>query len=219
MEDTKNHRHRNTALLLISAGLFVLIYNLIGSVTIVALVLIIAGIYRIRMFNDKKGFIIAIVGAFVLISSHFVIVLAAILISLGFFYMKSKQMHRDESYYQKHNIVESFKRDKEPWILRNMSMWNIVGEMNLDLSLAMPEQEETTIVLQGILGDIDIMVPRDYGIHVSASATFGKLNVFHQQETGVLNKSEWQSPDYAQCETKIKIIIYYVVGDVDIKLI
>lgn len=219
IENSQYHRNRNTAFLLIGAGLFVLLHEVIGSVTVVALALIIAGIYRIRMFNDKKGLIITVIGVVVLISSHFIIVLAALLLSLGFFYIKSRQMHRDESYLQKHNIVESMKRDQEPWVLKNMSMWNIVGEMNLDLSMAMPEQEETTIVLQGILGDIDIRVPADYGVHISASVTFGNLSVLHLQDTGVLNKAEWESANYDQSETKVRIIIYYTIGDVDIKLV
>lgn len=219
VENAGNQRHRNTALLLIGAGLFILLYNVIGAVTLIALSLIMAGVHRIRAYQDRKGFIIAIIGAVVIISSHFIIVLAALLLSLGFFYMKSKQMHQDGTYEQKHSLVESCKRDKEPWVLRNMSMWNIVGEMHLDLTLAMPEQEETTLVLQGILGDVDVIVPEDYGLHVSASVTFGKLTVMQQQEIGVLNKSEWKSPDYEQRETKIRLIIYYAVGDVDIKLI
>lgn len=217
MEGSKNHRNRNTALLLIGAGLFLLLQKVLSFPTLVALLLLTLGLYRIRVIGDKKGYVAAGIGVIIVISSHFTVIMAIILISLGIFYIRSKQLHRDDAYVRKHKLVESLKRDKDPWVLRNMSVWNIVGEMNLDLSLAMPEQQETTIVLQGIFGDIDILVPDDFGVSVSATVTFGQINVHHEKDIGMLNKIEWQSANYMQSEHKVKLIIFYLVGDIDIK--
>jgi len=219
MEGSKNHRNRNTALLLIGAGLFIVLEKVVSFSTLVALLLILLGVYWIRSLSRKKGYVAIAIGAVILVSQHFLLVIAIILISLGLFYMKTKQMHRHGSYMRKQKIIESVKRDKEPWVLHSMSMWNIAGEMNLDLSLAMPETEETTIVLQGILGDIDILVPDHYGVHVSASIVFGEISVHHEKDTGVLNKIEWQSANYEHSEHRVKLIISYLVGDIDIKLL
>ena len=37
----------------------------------------------------------------------------------------------------------------------------------MDLSLAILEQKETTVILQGVVGDIDIKVPEDIGVSVT----------------------------------------------------
>ena len=40
-----------------------------------------------------------------------------------------------------------------------MSFWHAIGEIRMDMSLAVPEDKETTIVLQGLVGDLDLIVP------------------------------------------------------------
>jgi len=219
MEGSRQQRHRNTALLLIGAGLFLLLQKWVGFGTLAALLLLILGVYRIAAEGDKKGFAIAGIGAVILISRHFMVIVAFVLVSLGLFYMNNRRIRRDGAHIRKHKLADRFKRDKDPWILRNMSLWNVVGEMNLDLSLAMPEQRETTLVLQGILGDIDILLPEDWGVDVSVSVGFGRMNVLGEQETGILNKIEWRSPRYEECEHKVKLIISYAVGDIDIRML
>jgi lia operon protein LiaF len=119
---------------------------------------------------------------------------------------------------QKHKLMESMKWDKSPWVLKNMSVWNIIGEVNMDLSLAIPEQKESVVILQGIIGDIDIVVPEDMGVSVQSSLMFGQVDVAREKEAGLLNKVAWQSPNYETSEQKVKLIVSYIVGDVDIKV-
>jgi len=212
-------RNRNTAIVLIAAGLFILIEHYVSFFTIAALLFIALGIYKIRSSPDKTGYVILIVGVILLFSGHFTFILSVVLISLGLFYMKSKQAHRDDAYTQKQSLLESFKRDKEPWELKNMSMWNVVGEIYMDLSLVMLEEKETTIVLQGVLGDVDIIVPEFIGVSVNASALIGQIKAGDEKETGLVNKVVWQSPNFEACDQKVKLLVSYVVGDIDIKTV
>lgn len=213
------NRNRNTAIVLIAAGLFILIEHYVSFFTIAALLFIALGIYKIRSSPDKTGYVILIVGIILLFSGHFTFILSIVLISLGLFYMKSKQAHRDDSYMQKQSLLESFKRNKEPWELKNMSMWNVVGEIYMDLSLVMLDQKETTIVLQGVLGDVDIIVPEFIGVSVNASALVGQIKAGDEKETGLVNKVVWQSPNYDACDQKVKLLVSYVVADIDIKMV
>ncbi|RKN65485.1 cell wall-active antibiotics response protein LiaF [Paenibacillus ginsengarvi] len=213
------NRNRNTAIVLIVAGLFILIQHYFSFFTIAALSFIALGVYKIRSSPDKIGYGILIVGIIVLFSGNFAFILSIVLISLGLFYMKSKQAHRDDSFTQKHSLLESFKRDKEPWELKNMSMWNVVGEIYMDMSLVILDQKETTIVVQGGLGDVDIIVPEFIGVSVNASALVGQIKAGSEKETGLVNKVVWQSPNYETCDQKVKILISYLVGDIDIKLV
>jgi lia operon protein LiaF len=212
------NRNRNTALVLITAGLFLLFGNLIGFFTVAAILILWLAIYKLRSGDDKTGYILLAVGILMLLSDHLSIIVAIVLISLGYFYIKSKQIHRDATYLQKQNLLESIKWNKDPWVLKNMSIWSVIGEINMDMSLALTEEEETVLILQGIIGDIDIIAGEDIAISVTASVLFGQLDVGQEKEAGVMNKIYWQSPNYETSEHKVKLVLSYIVGDIDIKV-
>lgn len=214
-----DNRNRNTAIVLIAAGLFILIEHYISFFTIAALLFIALGIHRVRTSPDKTGYVMLGVGGVLLFSGHFTFILSVVLISLGLFYMKSKQAHRDESYLQKQTILESFKRGKEPWELRNMSMWNVIGEMNMDLSLVILDQKETTVVVQGVFGDVDVIVPEFIGVSVNATALIGQIDAGAEKETGLVNKVVWRSPNYEASDQKVNLLVSYVIGDIKIKVL
>ncbi|TBL67916.1 cell wall-active antibiotics response protein LiaF [Paenibacillus thalictri] len=215
----KNNRTRIAAIVLIVAGLFLLADNHIGFFTVVALLFIVFGVKKVRSAHNRKGYVMLGIGLLILFSGHLTIILSVILISLGFFYLKSKQVHKDDSFMQKQSMIDSIQWGKDPWILRNCAIWNVVGEVHIDLTYAIFEHKETTIILQGVIADVDIIVPEDIGISVTSSVMFGQLHVGMEKESGVTNKIVWQSPNYEFCDQQLKLIISYVVGDVDIKIV
>ncbi len=220
MDHHDNHRrNRNTALLLIGSGLFLLIGSRIGFFTIAALACVWFGVQKIRAGEHKMGYALLGSGAVILLHDYFSIVFAAALILLGYFYMRSKRICRDGTYVQKQNLLESVRYNKEPWVLRNMSIWYLFGEINMDLSLALMEDKEVTLILQGIIGDVDIIVPEDMGVFVDASVLFGQIDAAKERESGALNKIVWQSANYETSGQKVKLIISYIVGDIDIKVL
>ncbi len=212
------NRNRNTALLLVAAGLFLLLGNLIDFMTVSAIVLIWFGIYKVRTLDEKSGYIFLGIGCLVLLSGHLAIVVSVVLISLGYFYLKSKKVHQDDSYNKKQSLLESIKWDKEPWVLKNMSLWSVVGEIRMDLSLALIEQKETTLILQGVVADVDIIVPVDMGLQVNGSVLFGQLDTGHQKQAGFMNKIIWKSPNYETSEHQLILELTYIVGDINIKI-
>ncbi|MBD0383570.1 cell wall-active antibiotics response protein LiaF [Paenibacillus sedimenti] len=218
-EETKNNRNRNTALVLIGAGLFLLLDHTIGFFPILAVVLILLGIHRLRSRKERKGYVLIGIGAVILFGDHITIVLSVVLISLGLFFIRSKQVHRDDTYIQKQKLVDSVRLGREPWILRNSSTWYIIGETYIDLSLAILEQKETTVILQGVVGDVDIKVPDDIGISVTSSVTLGQIQIASERESGVLNKLMWQSANYDNCDHRVKLVLSYIVGDINVKVL
>jgi lia operon protein LiaF len=218
-EETKNNRKRNTALVLIGAGLFLLMQHAFGFFPILAVLLILLGIQRIRSRSQRKGYLLVGIGTLILLGNSFSIVLAIIFLSLGFFYLKSKKMHTDKTYMQKQKILDSIRLGREPWILRSSSIWYMIGETHIDLTLAILEQKETTLIIQGIIGDLDIIVPEDIGVSVTSSVMFGQITVAQNRETGIINKLAWQSPNFERSEHRVKLVISYIVGDVDIKIL
>lgn len=214
------NRGRNTYLLFIGAGLFVLLSKVVATpATVISLFMVVLGGYCIRSGIPRKGYVLLIIGGFILVGSQFAVVLSLVLISLGYFYWKSRQMHGEAGAIQRTRIIESQKRNKEAWILRSLSLWCVIGELNLDFTLAIPEEPETTLMLQGMIGDIDLYIPEDMGVCVESSVLFGQVRVADEKESGTMNKIRWQSPHYETADTKVKLIVSYLVGDIDIKVL
>ncbi|MDT9723576.1 hypothetical protein DUZ99_00900 [Xylanibacillus composti] len=191
---------------------------MIGFFTVSALIILWLGVHKLRHGEERSGYLLIALSAVMLLSSHFSLILAIILISLGFFYIRSRQIQPSEFYVQKQNILQSLKWNKDPWILRSMSVWSVIGEIHIDLSLALLEENEAVMVMQGVIGDIDIIVPEDLGVIVQSTVVFGQTNIGDEREAGLMNKIYWKSPQYEQCEYKVKFVLSYIVGDVDVKV-
>lgn len=218
-DNRRNQRQRNTYLLLIGAGVFLLAHKLFGFGTIVAAFFLLIGFHRIRSTGERKGYLLFLIGLLILLSSHFTVIVAVVLISLGLFYMKSRDVHKDPLYLQKRSLLESIRWVREPFVLRSMSVWSLIGEVRMDLSLAIFEEAEVTVVLQGVIGDIDLFVPEDVAVETECSVLFGQVDVASEKEAGVVNKIVWRSPHYATAEHRVKLVLSYVVGDVNVKLL
>ncbi|WP_201318066.1 cell wall-active antibiotics response protein LiaF [Paenibacillus sp. EPM92] len=212
-------RNRNIALVLIGAGIFLLAHDHMSFITVVALFLLLFGVYKVRSGTGRKGYVLMIIGLLLLLGGNMPLVIAVVLISLGFFYHKSRKIDRDDRHYRKQSIIDSIRWGRDPWMLRDMSIWNVLGEIHMDLTYAIPEQKETTIVLQGVIGDIDFIVPEDVGVSVTASVLFGQTSIGYDKEAGVLNKLVWQSPNYWTADRQVKIEMSYVIADIDIKIV
>ena len=214
-----NKRNRNTAIMLIIVGLFFIGGNIVGFFTVSSVFLIWLGLYKVRTDGDSKGYVIVIIGAVMLIGNHLGIVIAIILISLGYFLIQSKKLQREGSYVQNQTFIESMKWDREPWVLKSMSRWSMISEVRMDLSLALQDELESTVMLQGVIGDIDIIVPEDYGISVEANVLIGQIGIGTEKDTGMLNKRIWRSANYETSEHKLKLIVSYAVADIEVKIL
>lgn len=211
-------RNRWIAVGLISLGFIMLFGRWFGFFTIVALLLMFAGVLQIRQGHLKKGYILLGVGAVLLLLEHLMLIIGISLISLGIFYGKSKRAHTTTKYVQKQNFMSNFDWDRTPWVMRSLSVWHVLGEADVDLSLALPEERQTVLMFHGMLGDIDLMIPDYYGVEIEASILFGSIHMDDRKETGILNRVRYTSPNYEASEYKVKFIVSYLGGDLNIKM-
>lgn len=214
-----DHRNRNTAYVLIGAGLYLLLGHMFGFFTVTSIFVLGLGIFKLRSGDNRTGYVLIGAGALFLALSHLSIIIAIILISFGYFMVRSNQLQKDPTYTQRHNILESIQWNREPWVLHNMSIWSIVGEMNLDLSLAIIEEPETTLVFNGIVGDIDIIVPDDIGVRIDSMILVGQTKIGRERQDGFVTKMSWQSVNFEYAEQRVIVTLSYVVGDVNVKLL
>jgi len=209
---------------LLAAGLIVLgVLMIFGKglsfFTIVALFLLGYGIYKVRQGEEAKtGYILLAIGVGLILLNNFMLVVAILMISLGLYYAKVRKIQPNGSYTQRQNITSSVHWDRDPWVLQNTSMWHILGELDIDMSLAIMEGSHNVLMFQGIVGDIDMSLFEGYGIEIEAFVLFGQIELGQERRTGILNRVNWRSPNYDACEQKVKIMISYLVGDIDIRL-
>jgi len=212
-------RNRVIAIGLIGVGCMMIFGRWIGFFSIVALLFLLLGIYRITSGKIKQGYTLLGIGAIMLLLNHLVLVLGVCLISLGMFFTKSKKLQHKHGFMQKQNFSSSFDWDQSPWVMQSLSAWHVLGEADLDLSLAMAEDKETILLFQGIFGDMDIHLSEDYGVEIEAFVLFGSIEFGNQRDTGMLNRLNWKSANYESSEYKVKFSISYLMGDLDVRFI
>lgn len=213
------NRKRNTMALIALAGLYLLLGQVIGFSTVAAIFIIGIALVMIRQREDKLGYILLIVGGLMIASKIISFFAFFIILLLGFYYLKTKNDTGDQDFLQKISLLESWRQTNEPWVITDMRRWSVVGEINLDLSLAIAEKDETTIHLEGLIGDVDIIVSEDIGLIVEGSIMLGEVKIGALSDEGVMNNLTWQSPNIDECETKVKLVLSYFIGDIDIKMV
>ncbi|KGE20919.1 cell wall-active antibiotics response protein LiaF [Paenibacillus wynnii] len=211
-------RSRIIAIGLIGVGCLMIFGRWIGFFSIVALLFLLLGIYRVTSGRIKQGYTLLGIGAVMLMLNHLVLVLGICLISLGMFFTKSRKLQHKSGFIQKQNFSSSFDWDQSPWVMKSLSAWHVLGEADLDLSLAMAEDKETVLLFQGIFGDIDIHLSENYGVEIEAFVLFGSIEFGNQRDTGMLNKLNWKSSNYDTSENKVKLSISYLMGDLDVRV-
>jgi lia operon protein LiaF len=211
-------KRSSNAILFIVAGLYLALGALAGYATVNAVVLLLLGIDRYRSDRSRLSIIVIAISTLVLIINQFALFAIIVLISLGIYYFRARPPAFG-NYVGKHKLFLNMRHDEQSWVLQSMSFWHAIGEIRMDMSLAVPEDKETTIVLQGLVGDLDLMVPDDYGIQVEASVLLGQVSFKQIKEGGMFHRLSWRSPNYDECEQRVKLQLFYLVGDIKIRTV
>jgi len=85
MNESKRYNKRNTYMVLIAAGVFLLVNKAFGVYIVVALCSMLLGLHNIVTQSGKKGYILLAIGAIIILGNNFPLVIAIILLSFGFF--------------------------------------------------------------------------------------------------------------------------------------
>mgnify|MGYP001209449155 FL=1 len=209
-------RVSNHALLFIVAGLYLALGGIAGYTTVNAILLLWLAIDRFRTDRSRLALITIAVCALVLIVKQIGFVIVIVLVSLGIYYLKARPSGAGDG-ARRHRLLLNLRLDRQSWVLHPMSIWHAFGDIRMDLSLAIPEERETVIVLQGIVGNVDLIVPEDYGLDLEASTLLGQVGWNRQTEGGFFHRVSWRSPDYDAKEQKVKLQLFYLVGNVRIR--
>ncbi|WP_187172908.1 cell wall-active antibiotics response protein LiaF, partial [Enterococcus faecium] len=106
---------------------------------------------------------------------------------------------------------------KNPFDLNDLNVSGFIGDVKIDLSKAIIPEGESTVVISGVIGNVDIYVPADLEVSVSSSAFIGDIDLIGSKTSGMSTKLYAASPDYSQAKRRVKISISLFIGDVDVK--
>ena len=204
------------ALSFIAAGLYLALGAIAGYATVNAIILLYIGILRFREDRSRLAIVVVAISALVLIANQIGLVLVIVLISLGLYYLKARPASPGRTEGRPRFFLK-LRRDRESWVLPSISYWHAFGDVRLDMTMAIPEEKETSIVLQGLIGDIDLIVPEDYGIQLEASVMLGQIGWNQRQQSGGFQRVLWRSPDYELKEQQLKLQLIYLVGNIRIR--
>lgn len=208
-----NRKAQWLAVVIIAIGVVMLLNRHINVLTAAALILLTIGMLLIRKGDTRKGYRCLGIGAGLLLLDNLMIVFLIVFGSLAYFYSNNKKMDLHQKVMRKQNFMARYYWDRAPWTLRSMSLWHVLGEVNADLSLSLPEEKQTVVLLQGVMGNVRLNLPEDYGVEIEASVLFGRIQFLGEQDSGMMNKLVWRTPGYESSEHKAKFVISYIVGD------
>lgn len=119
----------------------------------------------------------------------------------------------------RNSLIGDLHLTKYRFELDDMNMANGIGDVKIDLSKAIIPEGESTIVLSGLIGDVDIYVPYDLEASVAGSVTFGELEVLGNKQSGFNRQLNLETKGYRQAERKVKISVSVFIGDIDVRYI
>lgn len=105
---------------------------------------------------------------------------------------------------------------KSNWSLEPMNLYNSIGDYFIDFSKAFIPEKETTIVVQGWIGDVKMIVPDDVPVKVEAKVKIGDIRIFDLRSSDINRNLVFESPGYEEAIKKLNITIELKIGSVRI---
>ncbi len=102
--------------------------------------------------------------------------------------------------------------------VKNEEFWLFVGDVRLDMSRAQFPIGETTIYCNAFVADIDVIVPSDVAVSLSATSFVADAELNGQHVERFLSGVQMSTPDYASAERKLRLVTTCFVGDVNVKM-
>ncbi|MBG9769653.1 LiaRS two-component regulatory system accessory protein LiaF [Bacillus vallismortis] len=217
----------------------------IGDLLFWPLFFLIAGYFLKKYSRDWLGSVMYIFAAFLFLKNLFSITFnlfgyafAAFLIYAGYRLIKGKPIfepsekrvdltkkeRHEPPKDEKHPDIRSFfigelQMMKQPFDLNDLNISGFIGDIKIDLSKAMIPEGESTIVISGVIGNVDVYVPSDLEVAVSSAVFIGDINLIGLKKSGLSTKVYAVSPDFSESKRRVKVSVSLFIGDVDVKYV
>ncbi|MGC5325843.1 cell wall-active antibiotics response protein LiaF [Brevibacillus sp. SYSU BS000544] len=117
------------------------------------------------------------------------------------------------------SLIGDFHLTSGRFELNNLHIWHGVGDVVIDLSRALIQEEESFLIINGWIGSVTIYVPVDLPVSIAAEVTIGDMEIFGHRQGGLNRHVVMSAEQYDVAHRKVKIIVSLIVGDIDVKYI
>ena len=106
---------------------------------------------------------------------------------------------------------------RQPWTLKDTHTFNGIGDTRINLATAHVEPGSYQLDIQGWIGDIRVLVPKNLPVAVEAEVSVGDLTVFGENQSGTGRSFHYVDPAFATADRRCHIFIKLKIGDVDVR--
>lgn len=103
--------------------------------------------------------------------------------------------------------------------LENVEVSSVIGDVDINLTGGKLRAGLNRMIFSGFIGDIRIMVPRDFAVFAHCSNFVGDIDVVGRHGSGFGNNIDWQSDNYESADSKLYIAANNFLGDIRIFLV
>ena len=110
--------------------------------------------------------------------------------------------------------VGHLRSDASGWTVEDDAVIStVVGDIALDLRDAALPEGETELAVLCWLGTIQVRVPREFGVDVTAQAIVGSVDVLGEREEGVVRDIHVRSDGYESQTRRVRLRLSTFVGE------
>ena len=130
--------------------------------------------------------------------------------------LRHKYVDADTSINQK--FIGDIRRTGN-WEVTNEEIQIFIGDIDLDMTQATIPEGVTQIHTFGFIGDVDVIIPKNVGITVSATGFITDAKIFGGKEDKFFSSIQQASDNYDKAKRKIKLKTHSFIHDLTVKQI
>ncbi|MCA1030801.1 cell wall-active antibiotics response protein LiaF [Bacillus timonensis] len=129
------------------------------------------------------------------------------------YFSKSK---KDKSVRKESIPIGSITNEEGEWTVEPMEVWTGIGNFHYDFSKAFIPDKETTINIEGLIGDVKMLIPEDVKFSVEARVKTGSIEICKHEAKGQHRRLTFTTPGYEEATRKLTINVVLKVGSIRI---
>lgn len=112
------------------------------------------------------------------------------------------------------------KTDEQPYAWSDINISGGFGDRIIDLSYTVLPEDTAVISIRQLIGNIEIYVPYEVEISIHHSTLFGRAYILGHEEDRLLNQTiSYETDNYQNSKTRVKIVTSLISGDIEVKRI
>lgn len=120
----------------------------------------------------------------------------------------------------KQSIFGNQYTSQTPYEWRDINIHGGIGDLKIDLSNAVIQDDTAIISIRHGIGNITIYIPYDMEFMIHHSAIFGRTYILHQKHLELINQQvSYKTEDYHKAQTRVKISTTLISGNIEVKRI